>query len=162
MNDYLRTLYAMNLSYCRRLLEDVGEDEMLTQPASGVNPPAWILGHLSLCTDYALDFMGQPKRLPDQWHALFGPQTGLPEKTACPTKQELWEAYESGHSQVHAASIEVGPELLDKPNPLPFKFLQQTLPTTGDLLAHLMATHEAAHIGHLSNWRRQMGRAPLF
>ncbi len=41
-------------------------------------------------------------------------------------------------------------------------FENTPLQTRGDLVAHLLATHPAFHLGQLSTWRRQMGFAPLF
>ena len=163
MNETFRTLYALNLGYCKRLLADIADDEMLHQPSPDVNTPAWLLGHLAICTDYALELMGQAKQLPESWGEQFGPQSKpLPDGASWPGKQELWEAHAAGHARVAAATESVQAEILARPNPLPFEFLKKALPTAGDLLGHLMTTHEASHLGHLSNWRRQMGRPPLF
>jgi len=162
MNEYFRKLYAFNHGYCQQLLEDIGEDEMLIQPAAGVNSPAWLLGHLALCTDFALGILGQEKRLPRPWMVDFGPKSSpTPGKRPFPGKPELWQAYSTGHDAVEQATRgEIAPEMLSAANPV--DFLQSVLPTAGDLLAHLMTTHESSHLGHLSNWRRQMGRGPLF
>lgn len=161
MNDYFRTLYKFNHDYCERLLSDIAEKEMLQQPSEGVNPPAWLLGHLALCTDYALGIVGEELKLPRTWSVFFGPGSKpQPGERTWPTRQELWDAYSKGHELVDQASHNIDPELLSKPNPV--EFLTASMPTAGDLLAHLMTTHECFHLGHLSNWRRQMGRAPLF
>lgn len=163
MSAQLTTLYRFTLASCEALMADIPQAEMDVQPSPGVNPPAWILGHLAICTDFALTLMYEPKRLPEEWHAEFGPGSKpLSEKHVYPDKDELLIALREGHEAVAAALANVTPEQLAAPNPLPMKFLQQNLPTVGDLLAHLLTTHEAAHLGHLSNWRRQMGRAPLF
>jgi hypothetical protein len=164
MPDQLLTLYAFTLAMCEQLVADIPQDEMERQPATGVNPPAWILGHLAICTDYALQLMGRPMRMPQTWHEEFGPGSNpLPQKHAYPSRDELMTALRTGHAEVTAAVATVEPQKLSAPNPLTnFPFLTQTLPTAGDLLAHLLTTHEAAHLGHLSNWRRQTGRKPLF
>ena len=160
MNNYFRRLYAFNQGYCEKLISDIAEDEMLVQPAPDVNTPSWLLGHLALCTDYALGILGQELKLTKEWSVNFGPGSKpLPGKRPFPSKQELWDAYAAGHEAVLAASHDFAPELLSKPNPV--EFLVEVLPTSGDLLAHLMTTHEAGHLGHLSNWRRQMGRPPI-
>ena len=161
MNDYVRTLYAFNHGYCKNLLADIADDEMLHQPAEGVNTPAWLLGHLAICTDSALGMLGEEKRLPREWFVCFGPKSSpTPGERTWPSRQELWDGYSAGHEAVDAATHEISPELLAEPNPL--EFLLAALPTKGDLLAHLMTTHESLHLGHLSNWRRQTGRPPLF
>ena len=161
MNDYFRTLYAFNRNYCQKLFSDIADDEMLVQPAAGVNTPAWLLGHLAICTDFALGILGQEKRLPAEWMTYFGPGSQpLPGDQTWPERAEMWDGYVNGHELVDAASRDADPQLLAQPNPI--EFLVSELPTAGDLLAHLMSTHECFHLGHLSNWRRQMGRAPLF
>lgn len=163
MDETFRTLYKLNLGYCQRLLEDIEESEMHLQPSPAVNPPAWLLGHLAICTDYALELMGDARRLPDSWHEWFGMQSKpVAEPGVYPTKEQLWERHAAGHEAVAEASKRVSDETLAERNPLPIPFLVRALPTKGDLLAHLMATHEASHLGHLSNWRRQTGRPPLF
>lgn len=161
MNDYFRTLYAFNHGYCEQLLSDIADDEMLIQPSEGVNPPAWLLGHLAICTDFALGVLGREKKCPREWMVYFGPGSKpQPGDRTWPVRQALWKAYSEGHELVDAASRDFDPELLAQPNPV--EFLVSAMPTAGDLLAHLMTTHECFHLGHLSNWRRQIGRAPLF
>ena len=163
MSQTLLTLYNFNLSYLERLTADIPEEQMTVQPTPHVNPPAWLLGHLAICTDMALGLLGQPTRLPQEWHAEFGPGSEpLSQQHPYPDKEELLIALREGHAAVAAALEAADLETLAEKNPVPMKFLQQTLPTKGDVLAHLMATHEASHLGHLSNWRRQMGLPPLF
>jgi hypothetical protein len=164
MHPQLVTLYDFTLTACERLMADITQSEMEHQPSPGVNPPAWILGHLAICTDYALQLLGQSTRLPASWHAEFAPGSSpLPKRPPYPSREKLLAALREGHAEVVAALPNADPQALAAPNPLAdFPFLQQTLPTMGDLLAHLLSTHEATHLGHLSNWRRQMGRPPLF
>jgi hypothetical protein len=164
MPPELLTLYRFTLAMCERLMVDVSQEEMEQQPTAGVNPPAWIVGHLAICTDFALKLMGKPARLPATWHEEFGPGSSpLPQKHSYPSREELMNALRTGHAEVMAALPEVDRQRLAAPNPfVQFPFLTETLPTVGDVLAHLLSTHEAAHLGHLSNWRRQLGRKALF
>jgi uncharacterized damage-inducible protein DinB len=144
-------------------MADIKQEEMDVQPSADVNPPAWILGHLAICTDFALSLLGLPMRLPKNWHEEFGPGSSpKAQQPPYPSREELLTALAAGHAAVVAALPSVDAKTLAAPNPLAMPFLKKTLPTKGDLLAHLLSTHEAAHLGHLSNWRRQMGRAPLF
>jgi uncharacterized damage-inducible protein DinB len=164
MSPQILSLYAFTLAMCERLMADISQDQMDIQPTGGVNTPAWILGHLAICTDFALNLLGQPMRLPKNWHTAFGPGSSpLPQEHPRPSREELLSALRDGHAAVVAALAKVDANALAGPNPLSsMPFLVQTLPTVDDLLAHLLSTHEAAHLGHLSNWRRQMGRPPLF
>lgn len=163
MQGDLTTLFKFTQAMIHGLAKDIAEDELTHQPSAGVNPPAWLLGHLAISTDYALNLLGKEKRCPPEWHAEFGPGSQpLSQAHPYPTKAELLAAIDDGYAAVIAALPDADPAALAKPNPLPMEFLQKTLPTTGDLLAHLLTTHASFHIGHLSNWRRQMGRPPLF
>lgn len=161
MDQTFTNLYAFTLFFAESLMRDIDDTELRHQPSPGVNPPAWILGHLAICTDSALKLLGQPPRLPEAWHKGFGrgsdpASPDLPEVT----KEELLTALREGHAAVVTALPSASAETLARPSP--FKALADSLPTVGDLLGHLLTTHEAMHLGHLSNWRRQRGRPPLF
>jgi hypothetical protein len=157
------TLYRFTLARVERLMADVPQEQMLHQPAPGVNPPAWLLGHLAIATDYALGLLGKPNRLPAEWHQRFGPKSpSVTDDGQTPTKDELLLALREGYAAVLTALPEADPAAMAAPNPLSIPFLQETLPTAGELLGHLLTTHAAEHVGQLSSWRRQTGRAPLF
>src|SRR5262245_58754568 len=113
MSPQLLTLYAFTLASCERLMADITPEEMEHQPTKGVNTPAWILGHLAFCTDFALMFLGQPMRLPKEWHAAFGPGTSpLPGKHSFPNREELLTALRAGHAAVAAALPSANAEAL--------------------------------------------------
>ena len=157
MDNHKLRLFANNLDYAQRLSADLSESDLRHQPAPGVNPPLWILGHLAICTDYGLELMGHAKRCPKSWHVVFGPGSqpdGAP--TAVPTKAELMNHLVEGHAAMVGAFPEASPEIWTKPNPV--DFLVSRLPTVGDLMAHLLTTHEAMHLGQFSAWRRVTGR----
>lgn len=156
MFHYERRLYAMMLGYCRRLVADLDDAALTRTPAPGVNTPLWILGHLAIAADYGRELAGLPRACPSEWHAAFGPETD-PGKVPhpAPTKAELLAAIEAGHAAVDLAVTGLSAERLSAPNPVPF--LKDRLPTVGDLLAHLLTTHDAIHLGQLSAWRRVSG-----
>jgi hypothetical protein len=163
MHPPIPTLYRFTLARVEGLMADVPQAEMLLQPHGTGNPPAWLLGHLAIATDYALQLLGKPGRLPKEWHTRFGPKSpAVTDDCQTPTKDELMRALREGYAAVLDSLPDADPAAMAAPNPLPFPFLQETLPTAGDLLGHLLTTHAAEHVGHLSNWRRQTGRAPLF
>lgn len=142
-------------------MADIAEEEMAHQPSAGVNPPAWILGHLAVVNDMALGMLGQPTLLPESWAGEFGPGSQpLPQNGAYPSKQELLDALQKGYAALAEVAANVDLDQLSGPHPI--APLLESLPTQGDLLAHVLTTHPAMHLGHLSNWRRQMGRPPLF
>lgn len=156
-------VYTLMREYARRLLADVDDARLADQPAPGVNHPAWLIGHLAVCTDSALVQLGGAACLPPSWPADFG--TGSlprPDRSSYPAKAELWNAYEAGHARVEQAARKAAPEAMDRPHGLDLPPVSEYLSTVGDLVVHLMTAHEGMHLGHLSNWRRQVGLPFLF
>jgi hypothetical protein len=149
-------LYAFNQGYCHRLVADLTDEQMARQPAPGMNTPLWLLGHLTLTTDGALRLLGRPPACPKAWAVAFSPRTQpAASGDGLPGKAELLTAYDAGHAAVTAALPGAAAEQLDAANP--FEFARAMFPTAGDLLMHLLTTHEAGHLGQLSAWRRVMG-----
>jgi hypothetical protein len=154
-----RRLYGVMLGYARLLTKEIEESQMDVQPCAGMNTPRWILGHLALCTDYALQLLGRPTRLPPEWQGRFGPGSSVPKAGAAgvPTKQELLGLLTAGHTAASEASLSATAEQLAPKHLVEIKFVRELFPTIGDLVAHLFTTHEAIHLGQLSAWRRAMG-----
>lgn len=162
MFDQERRLYAFTLEFCKRLANELSSEELFARPDLKFNPPIWVLGHLAIATDYAASVLGLPRECPGDWHDMFGPgsdASALPQPA--PTKEELLTALEQGHKRVDAALEKADPAKLAAPHTV--AFLNSTpIKTLGDLLAHLMTTHAAFHLGQLSSWRRQLGYPALF
>jgi hypothetical protein len=155
------TVYSFLLGYGRRLVADIDDARFVDQPAPGVNHPAWLLGHLTIASDFGLRLLGRPRACPKAWHRDFGPGSEpKPDRSAYPSKEELTAALEAGHERVAEAVRTASAEDMALPHEI--EFLRNGLPTKADLLSHLMTAHEAMHLGHLSNWRRQMGMPYLF
>lgn len=155
MFDRERTLYAFVLNYCRLLTADIEDARMSDLPVAGANHPAWVLGHLAVCTDYAAKLVGLPRACPAEWHKLFGPGSrAVADRAAYPGKNELLSALAAGHERVSAGVANADPEAMRQPQNLIF---QQHFPTIGDMVAHLMTTHPCTHLGQLSAWRRFNG-----
>ena len=154
-------LYKFNLFLLEKMTEDISDSELSQQTAPGTNPPIWILGHLAVSTDYASKTLGIPTACPKAWHVDFGPgSTPLKMHDPAPTKDQLMEAIRSGHQRVTDAARNVTAEHLAAPHPVAL-LRGSPVETVGDLITHLMNTHEAMHIGQLSMWRRLTGRKPL-
>src|SRR5262245_28588695 len=152
MFDRERTLYAFVLNYCRAMPADIDESSMANQPVPDANHPAWILGHLAVCTDYAAKLIGMPMTCPDAWHKLFGRGSKPePRQAAYPSKAELLKALADGHERVSAGAGCADSMAMAKPQSQVF---QKHFPTVGDMVANLMTTHPCTHLGQLSAWRR--------
>ena len=157
MFDRELTLYAFNLWYGQALVADLHDEQLAEQPAQGCNHPAWVLGHLAAIADLGLQLLGKPLALSAEWHELFDPGSiPSPERSLYPSKTELVATYEAAHDRlVDAITAGTDPDRLARPNPI--SDLRRVLPTLGDLLAHILTTHESTHLGQLSAWRRQLG-----
>jgi hypothetical protein len=157
MFDRELRLYEFLGGYGTLLTADLTDDQLTVQPSPGVNPPLWILGHLCVVADGGLKLLGVPRQRPLTWHRDFGrgSEPGKHEITT-PGKADLLAAYQEGHAALARAAAAATPEFAEAPNQT--GILPQ-LGTLGDLLAHVLTTHEAMHLGQLSAWRRQMGLA---
>jgi hypothetical protein len=155
------TLYKFNLNYLRMLTADFGESNLGVAPFAGANPPVWILGHLAVATDFAAKMLGLDAVCPKKWHVMFAPGSKPSElKPPLPTKTELLAAIESGHRRVSDAAPKASSDAMDKPHSI--ELLKTTVLTTvGDVVAHLMCTHESMHIAQLSACRRKAGKGPI-
>jgi hypothetical protein len=155
------TLYKFNLNYLRMLVADIEESDLTSVAFEGANPPAWILGHLAVCTDYAARLLGLERACPRQWHSQFAPGTKPAEmQPPLPSKAELMAAIENGHRRVSEAAGGASAEEMNKPHAV--ELLKPTnLKTNGDVLAHLMTTHVAFHLAQLSACRRKAGKGPI-
>ena len=155
------TLYAFNLAHLQRVAADLAEDSLDEQPAPGLKPPRWVLGHLAIATDLGLRCLGVAEYCPREWHEAFGPGSPLGAPGPRPSKAELVAAIEAGHGYLTAALPNADPEHLAGRHKV--AILRSTpLVTWGDVVGHLMTNHAAFHISQLSACRRQAGHAPLF
>ena len=149
-------LFAFHRDFAHLLADPVPADRFAEQPAAGVNHPAWILGHLAVSADFGLRFSGATTVCPPGWQPLFAPGS-LPQADpgVYPGKNELLAAYDTVHEKLTAAVPHADPAALSGPQPL--GFLRPHIDTVGDLLSHILSTHEAFHLGQLSTWRRVLG-----
>ncbi|HEV3023554.1 MAG TPA: DinB family protein [Pirellulales bacterium] len=155
------TLYRFNLNYLRLLTADIAEGDMHVAPFPGANPPVWILGHLAVATDYAGRQLGLERVCPREWHAQFAPGSKPADlKDPLPTKSELMAAIENGHRRASEAAPKASAETMASPHAV--ELLKPTvLKTVGDVVAHLMTTHESFHLAQLSACRRKAGKGMI-
>lgn len=156
MKHHVLHVYRFNLGYARQLVADVPDDRMAEQPATGVNHPAWILGHLSVTADFMYGLMGCPSELPREWVNLYKTgSTPQSDRSLYPGKQELLAQLVARHERVVAAFKGVTKRSLSKPTPI--EGFNQVFPTIGDAVIYGLTTHEGVHLGQLSAWRRSLG-----
>ncbi len=154
-------IYAFMRSAFDLLLTGVDESKFADQPMPGMNPPAWILGHLAIVADRGCEVLGAPRQLSEAWHTQFGPGSTPSSKLSdYPSKAELLAALDAGHARLSSLALAADPALLAEPHGR--ERIAALLPTKGDLVAMMMTAHEGTHLGQLSTWRRCIGIPPLF
>ncbi len=153
MIDEILRLSADNLAYAEALISDVEDGKMAEQPAGIKNHPAWTIGHLAVSQDFVIQLMEQPSAMEPSWLRLFGSGAApTDDRLNFPIKSELLSVLKSQHEKAASAFREHFERRRGAPNPFPP--LVARFPTLGDLVLHLMTTHEAMHLGQMSAWRR--------
>lgn len=161
MSKNVLTTFAFNLQYAQMLLADVPQEKMCEQPGGIVNHPAWIVGHLGTTYNFIGQLLGFDPVCPPEWDKLFGMDskpTNNPSEY--PNKDELLKKLQEGHALAAKAFGEVADDALEKANPI--ESLAPMFPTVGELIAFLLTSHEAIHLGQLSAWRRAQGLPSVF
>ena len=140
--------------YLQRLLSDIHETQLDDGPIAGLHSFRWILCHLAVTGDMGRVMLGQDKRCPAAWHAAYGPRSsGVSHDKIRPSKAELLEQLEAVYQQLQELYESAPAELLSQAHPVGL-LSQTSIRSNGDLLAHLLTTHFASHVGQLSAMRR--------
>jgi uncharacterized damage-inducible protein DinB len=158
------TLSEFNRFYLRNLLAEFPMSSLdLDEVAfEGAHSLRWILAHLAIAADYGILQFGQPMVMPETWHQAYGPasQPGS-HAEVLPTKSELVAAIDRGYHVLAELARNALVDVMNEPHSV--GLLSHTpLKTKGDIVAHILATHFATHVGQLSVLRRMAGQKPLF
>jgi uncharacterized damage-inducible protein DinB len=156
------TLNEFNRHYLNVLLTDIPDDELDWQPHSGLHSVRWILAHLAIAVDYGFAQLGQPFVCPAEWHQAYGPgsQAGSSGDLR-PSRDELLRVIHGGYAGLCEAARAATSDVTSVRHEV--GLLSNTpLQTKGDVIAHILATHFAVHLGQLSTLRRLAGRPLLF
>lgn len=156
------TLSQFNRAYLDRLVSDLKDEELDWQPHSASHSVRWILAHLAIAADYGLKQLDLPFVCSAEWHTAYGPtsQPGTADEIR-PSREELLQVIEKSYKTLCDAVGQATAEQLTPPHSV--AILKRTpLKSKGDIIAHILATHFATHLGQLSVWRRLSGRPPIF
>jgi hypothetical protein len=149
------------LKYCQMLTADIADERMAEQPMTGVNHPAWILGHLAFSAELIVGRLGGDKFLPSNWADLFKPGScPRAAREVYPSKADLLKAIEDSFARARDTASSASDEALATPTPNPR--MKECLPTLRENAAFILTGHLGIHLGQLSMWRRMVGLAPLF
>lgn len=160
MFDYEAKLYRKGMASHARMVADIQADQFGHQPIAKINTPAWITGHLAIASDFGLKCLGMPPAFPADWHQQFGPGSD-PAAVTITDKELLIREFIVGHERFLEHLPRANADSMAGLHGIPMEILND-IPQVGDLVAHLLTSHEWFHLGQLSTWRRIMGLAPVF
>jgi hypothetical protein len=161
MFDQERTLNNLMRHFAKALVKDIDDADMAREAFGGANHAAWVLGHIIVSTDGVVKLLGREATAPAEWNALFGRGSTMSyDRAAYPSKEELLAALDKTFDAALVAARGATPEQCAAPHHV--EMLRRGLPTTGDLIAMLLTTHVAQHLGQLSAWRRALGKPAMF
>lgn len=149
------------LVFFERIAADLREDLLfLPSPGHG-HPPVWIMGHLAITGEMGVRMLGG--RFDHvRWLKLFGPGSSdhIPNDGSL-NKTELVSTTIQCYRQLRELATRADPVQMAKPHTV--EILQATsIRSQGDLIAHLLSSHFAAHLAQLSSCRRVEGYPALF
>ena len=143
--------------YAQKLVADLSDADMVSQPVAGVvmNHPAWTLGHLSPYPP-VLSAILKGEEFVDPLNSKYGRGTKpVGDVGAYPAKAALVAEYLAGHDLLARTIESVDAAVMAKP--IPLARWKERFPRVGDAVLYLMLSHEGAHLGQLSAWRRAGG-----
>lgn len=160
--DAILGSWAKQRDYAARLVADLSDSDMVSQPVAGVvmNHPAWVFSHLSLYppTLSAILRGAREGEFADPIKSPFGKDSKpVGEAGAYLPKAALMAQFFDGHDELAAVLAATDAAALARP--IPLKRWEQRFPRVADALVHLMLDHEAGHLGQVSAWRRA-GKRP--
>ncbi len=151
--------WKKNQDYGPKLVSDLSEAQMVAQPATDptapANHPAWVLSHLNVYVPIICSII-KGEAFDDPKPHKFGMQSKpVADRAEYASKQELLDAFVSGHEQVAQLLGNADDSVFSQPVLLPR--WKDVMPTAGVALPYLMLNHENGHLGQVSAWRRIQG-----
>jgi len=149
-----------SIAYGKQILADIEDERMAERPLQ-LNPPAWLLLHLSSAADYASELLGGERVCPADWQERADTKKPVSDQRGdYPSKEELLKYFEASYNNAARLMEQAGPDQLAAPQKL--GFFEKELPTVADMAGFLLVSHLSIHLGQLSAWRRASGKPPLF
>lgn len=147
------------VGYAEMLVADIPAEKFAFMPFPMMNHPAFCLGHLSIYPDRILELVGRADLVDRraEFTELFSAGVEcFDDASRYPTKDEIVAYYLERHGVVAEALAGVGSEIYEGENPAEGEF-KEMLPTIGAVVNFMMNSHQMAHLGQISAWRRAIG-----
>jgi len=144
--------FETSVEFVKKSVADLSEEQMVLQPPEVPNHGMWTLGHVIFsCQGMAVELGAEPW-LPDDWESTFGygsvPSSDLSRYL---TKAEMLQFLDDSVSRLCDSIRTADESVLRK------AVSDETLPTMGHMLLHVVAAHTGYHAGQLAVWRRGIG-----
>jgi len=154
MVEEILNSYRLLIADARRMVSDIPDSQMSAQPL-GLNPPAWILGHLVYSAQQIGGELGLAPWLPQPWIHAFRTGSRPAEQSTYPPKSELLAALDDAFERISRQVRTIAEAGLLQP--LPDERWRTSFPTLAHAIVHILAAHTSLHLGQLSAWRRASG-----
>lgn len=148
------------IDWFRKMVSDIPGERMF-EPAPGHgHPPVWLLGHLAICGELGVKFLGGELTHPE-WLPLFGPGSSNQISADCGLEfAELVQAVETSYEDFRTQSVTADQDSMSQPHGI--ELLESSpVQTCGQLISHLLSSHFSFHLAQLSAWRRSAGKPHL-
>lgn len=148
--------FAYCLDFLREQVADVDAADMVAQPNSIINHPAWVIGHLIYTCQMLGGAIGLPQWLPSDWAMRFG--TGsvvVADASLYETKNNALAMLGDAQSRITQTVDHLNDADLDEP--FPDQSYRVVFPTIRHAITQVLVGHTANHIGQVTVWRRAMG-----
>lgn len=150
--------WSQQRDYAERLVADLSEADMVSQPVPGVvmNHPAWVLGHLSAYPPVLTTMLSRLKPEDPKDHPFGKESRPQGDVSVYGSKASIVGEYLRVHDELAATLERVDAAVLH--DPIGVDRWRERFPTVQDASFYLMTSHESTHLGQLSAWRRAGGR----
>lgn len=159
--DVIRATLDSSDRILKMYVGDLTDEEIVLEPAPGVNPVALQLGHLVSAERMFVEFCrpNSCPALPEGFADKHSLKTGDPkDRTRYTTKAEYLRLWDAQRAATKAALDALPDADLDKPSPERFASFA---PTFGAML-NLAGGHALSHLGQFVPLRRKLGKPIAF
>ena len=146
--------------YAHAVLDDIPAADFALPAGPVRHHPAWVVGHIAITYDSALEAIGEAPRYQRQWFALCGFGTDPAAGGEWPSRDELMAALDDQHDRFAEAVGKMDPALLSAA--VPDERLRAYFPSIAALLMGCCGSHEGIHLGQVSIWREARGMSLPF
>ena len=161
--------FRFNIKLLRGKFASLDAAHLDAAPVDGLKAPRWVLGHLAEGHFYLVNLLGLADQhpFPDDWMKAFAPGTpslrpyGLDDNADMPPADGLLDYINATEQPIVDAASSVAPGSYGDPHGIDFLY-STGIETQADLIAHLLASHYAFHLGQMSIWERMNGQSPAF